>query len=150
MNGMANTNRRVKFLCAALAGVLALAAGTTQANTYTWNPGGTSPLTEGSGTWSTSTATWWYNSAPLNWVDNNTAQFGGLSYGTAGTVTIPGTVAPYNIIFNQPNSGNYTRHGHFLRFLAATSRAARPAERLPATIAILHNRGATVKHIFRK
>ena len=47
-------------------------------------------------------------------------------------------------------SMNYTRHGHFLRFLAATSRAARPAERLPATIAILHNRGATVKHIFRK
>jgi hypothetical protein len=44
----------------------------------------------------------------------------------------------------------YTRHGHFLRFLAATSRAARPAERLPATIVILHNRGATVKHIFRK
>ena len=69
-------------------------------------------MQDGSGTWDSSTLTWWGGATPdVAWTAGSDAVFGGGSSGTAGTVTVSGTVSANSITFNQPYSGNYTLGG---------------------------------------
>jgi hypothetical protein len=68
-------------------------------------------ITDGTGTWSVGTPNW--NNAGVDqlWADANIAVFGGGTSGTAGAVTVGGTVVPTSLTFNQPFAGNYTLNG---------------------------------------
>ncbi len=76
---------------------------------WIWNGGaGGGSAVDGAGVW-TDTNLWW-NGAAATWADGNDAVFGAGS-GTAGTVTISGTVAPKSIWFQPTGGGNYTLDG---------------------------------------
>ena len=82
------------------------------APSLTWNGGaGTPGPVDGVDTWNATSGTtnWWNNStsASAAWGDGSDAIFG-VGSGTAGTVTISGTVQPDSITFNAAGSGNYT------------------------------------------
>ena len=73
---------------------------------WTWNGGdGVSGAVDGSGTW-TDAGKWWNGASVATWADGNDAIFG--AGGTAGTVTVSGTVAPKSLWFQATGSGNYT------------------------------------------
>jgi len=76
---------------------------------WTWNGGdGTSGPLDGSGTWGDA-GKWWDGAAVATWADGNDAIFG--AGGSAGTVTVSGTVAPKGLWFQPVTSGNYTLTG---------------------------------------
>jgi len=76
---------------------------------WTWNGGdGVGSPVDGSGTW-TDAGKWWNGAAVATWADGNDAIFG--AGGTAGTVTVSGTVAPKSLWFQATGSGNYTLSG---------------------------------------
>jgi len=91
-----------------------LAALPTGAASLTWDvtTGDAGVITDGAGTWSTGAFLWNDN---LAWTNNATtpddAVFGGGTSGTAGTVTVSGTVNVNNITFNTPFAGTYTIGG---------------------------------------
>ena len=69
------------------------------------------PLTDGTGIWDTVTSHWTPNSGTTVEVwtgSSSTAIFGGGVSGTAGTVTVSGTIPVANISFIKPFSGQYT------------------------------------------
>ena len=74
----------------------------------TWDPALTTTGSDGSGTWSTSTADWATGLADVVWNDGDNAIFG--SGGTAGTVTVSGLVSTGSMVFNI-GSGGYTVAG---------------------------------------
>jgi len=104
------------IMFAAAAGlVFAVAPAGAQSN-YQWDAGvGTgSTVQDGGGTWSVGGPNWYRQSPSANdqnWVDGNNALFGGGASGTAGAVTVSGTVAPTSLTLNQPSAGNYTITG---------------------------------------
>lgn len=77
----------------------------------TWdNTANNGVINNGSGTWSTSTATWLNipNGTNLNWISARSAVFGGNpGIGTAGTVTVSGTITVKSITFNPTPGGNF-------------------------------------------
>jgi autotransporter-associated beta strand protein len=76
---------------------------------WTWNGGdGVGGPVDGSGTW-TDVGKWWNGAAVATWADGNDAIFG--AGGTAGTVTVSGTVAPKSLWFQATGSGNYSLTG---------------------------------------
>jgi hypothetical protein len=85
-----------------------------QAATYRWDvaAGDLGVITDGTGNWSVGTPNWNSGAGDVpNWADANDAVFGGGTSGTAGAVTVTGTVAPTHLTFNQPFAGNYTLSG---------------------------------------
>jgi autotransporter-associated beta strand protein len=100
--------RRFRTLLAlSLASVCASAFG----NTYIWQTSGTSPLTDGAGTWSMTGTNWYSVSGNSFGAPGNTtsdADIFGVNNGAAGTITVSGSVTANSITFNQPGSGNYT------------------------------------------
>jgi autotransporter-associated beta strand protein len=84
-------------------------ASTPAPGAWVWNggAGGAGPV-DGAGTW-TGASSWW-NGAAATWADGNDAVFG-AGNGTAGTVTLSGTVAPKSIWFEATGGGNYTLDG---------------------------------------
>jgi fibronectin-binding autotransporter adhesin len=106
--------RMIKFLAAVLA-VSAMAT-SSGAAVYQWDAvaGGDAVVQDGTGTWSVAGANWYDRTAPINdqnWTDGNDALFGSGASGTAGKVTVSGTVAPSSLTFEQPFDGNYTLSG---------------------------------------
>ena len=98
-------------------------APTGQAVTYTWDvtPGDGATITDGTGTWSVGTPNWNVGGVDQNWADANDAIFGGGASGTAGAVTVGGTVVPTSLTFNQPFAGNYTLNGGTISLGAAAT-----------------------------
>lgn len=91
---------------------------TPPAGAWTWNGGdGSGGAVDGSGTWGD--ANKWWNGSQVTWADNNDAIFG-VGTGTAGTVTISGSVTPKSLWFNSTGSGNYTLANGTLDFGGAT------------------------------
>ena len=78
----------------ALAFAALMLAPTGQAATYKWDvaTGDGAVLTDGTGTWSVGTPNWNVGGVDQNWADANDAIFGGGASGTAGAVTVGGTV----------------------------------------------------------
>ena len=106
--------RMIKFLAAVLA-VSAMAT-SSGAAVYQWDAvaGGDAVVQDGTGTWSVAGANWYDRTAPTNdqnWADGHHAIFGGGHGGTAGTVTITGTVNAASVTLNDPFAGNYTLEG---------------------------------------
>ncbi len=95
----------------------ALLAGTSWGATATWDPAFSLAGSDGSGAW-TGSANWSNGTSDAFWTDGDTAIFG--SGGTAGTVTLPGTVAVAGIVFN-PVAGSYTISGGTIGFGATSS-----------------------------
>jgi|UPI0004868AD1 fibronectin-binding autotransporter adhesin len=85
---------------------------------FVWNGGnGGSGAVDGSGSWSASNGFW--NDSAQTWSDGNDVTFGAGS-GTAGMVTVSGTVAPKSLWFTATGSGNYTITGGAISFGNAT------------------------------
>jgi autotransporter-associated beta strand protein len=92
---------------------------TPPAGSWTWNGGdGTTDPVDGAGTWSDANK-WWDGIAVATWADNIDAIFG-AGTGSAGTVTISGSVTPKSLWFSSTGSGNYTLTGGTLDFGNAT------------------------------
>jgi fibronectin-binding autotransporter adhesin len=82
---------------------------TAPSGSWTWNGGaGPSSAVDGSGSWTASNNFW--NGSAQTWADGNDAIFG-AGTGSAGTVTISGTVAPKSLWFETTGAGNYTISG---------------------------------------
>ncbi len=77
---------------------------------YTWDTvtGDGVTITEGGGTWQVGTGNWNSGGSDVTWADGSSANFGGGSAGTAGTVTLGGHVVPGSITFDAENAGDYT------------------------------------------
>lgn len=105
----ARTGGRVPL--AALAAMLLSATALTSAGAQTLNYGATGA--GGTGAWDNSTANWFDGAAAVPWAGGNTALFGG----TAGTVTVSGTVAVGGAAFN---TTDYTLTGGTLALSGAT------------------------------
>jgi autotransporter-associated beta strand protein len=76
------------------------------AGSWTWNGGdGTIGPVDGAGMWSDANK-WWDGIAVATWSDNIDAIFGAGS-GSAGTVTISGSVTPRSLWFTSTGAGNY-------------------------------------------
>ncbi len=90
-----------------------------KAATLTWDSDATfaNGSTDGSGTWDTATANWNNGAADVAWPNlvADTAVFG--NGGTAGTVTVSGTVNVGALTFNTGTAGNYTVSGGTLNGL---------------------------------
>lgn len=102
---------------------LLIFAGYTSAATLVWDTGVGTGAQDGAGTWSTSTTTWWNADTTANVVATPADQliFGaGTGAGTAGAVTISGTVTSTSITFNAPGAGAYTLTGGTLSFGGGT------------------------------
>jgi fibronectin-binding autotransporter adhesin len=79
----------------------------------TWDadPATASPQ-DGPGTWSTSGTNWWNGAANVAWPNLTTsAALFGAGSGSAGTVTVSGSVTTNAITFNSAGSGSYTLTG---------------------------------------
>ena len=99
----------------ALAGLL-LAPAISQAAAYTWTSStGTSTLTDGAGTWSTSSANWIPSGGgtAVVWPNNNDAIIG--SGGTPGLIVLSSTPVVDNLTFQAVASGWYTFQSSDLR-----------------------------------
>jgi fibronectin-binding autotransporter adhesin len=82
------------------------------AATFTFDASGTGALTDGSGTWNTTSANWWSGASPDVVWPNNTSSIAlfGTGSGTAGTVTVL-SVSANGLTFNAPGSGAYSLSG---------------------------------------
>ena len=93
---------------AAVVAAAVLAMGPAQAQ-VTWDSSfSTSGPQDGAGTWSTlaSGTNWWNGTTNVAWPSGNIATFG--AGGTAGTVTVSGSVNAGGLTFGSLASGNYT------------------------------------------
>ena len=86
------------------------------AATYQWDAvaDGDSVVQDGGGAWQVDVGNWRDQTTSANdatWVDGNDAVFGGGTGGTAGAVTITGTVNAGNVNLNDPFDGEYTLGG---------------------------------------
>ena len=92
---------------------------TPPTGSWTWNGGdGTTGPVDGGGTWGDANK-WWNGTAVATWSDNNDAIFG-AGTGSAGTVTISGSVTPKSLWFTGTGSGNYSITEGTLDFGGAT------------------------------
>lgn len=92
---------------------------TPPAGSWTWNGGdGTTGPVDGPGTWGDANK-WWNGATVATWSDNSDAIFGAGS-GSAGTVTISGSVTPRSLWFTSAASGNYAITNGTLDFGGAT------------------------------
>ena len=111
--------RRPLGVCLLLVAAAGL-SGSATAATVTWDPGLTG-VSDGPGTWSTTTANWWNNSADALWSTSgtDTAVFGN---GTAGTyaVTVANSVGVGGITFNPGTLYNISGGSIALGTAAAT------------------------------
>jgi fibronectin-binding autotransporter adhesin len=111
-----------------------MASRLAMATVYTWDSSGTatssSEVTDGSGTWSTSSVNWWNASIDSVWPTSgtNSAVFG-VGNGGAGTINV-GNVTASAITFNAPGSGNYTLSGGTITLASSPTITAN----FPATI----------------
>ncbi|MBN8460059.1 MAG: autotransporter-associated beta strand repeat-containing protein [Verrucomicrobia bacterium] len=100
------------------AAAIVFGVGLARAASYSWDASGSGPLDDGGGTWTSSGGTNWYNGTTYGaWgnTTNDEAIFG-VASGTAGTVTVNGTVNANKLTFNAPGSGNYTLVGGTINF----------------------------------
>jgi autotransporter-associated beta strand protein len=116
--------RQVRLAAAAslLAG-LGMTATPAWATTRTWDllsaGSNNGQIDNGSGTWNTTTANWTTNGGTNNstWSSNDDAIFGGNpGVGTAGTITLSGTLDVNSITFNNAASGNFALTSGTLNF----------------------------------
>jgi autotransporter-associated beta strand protein len=106
-------------------------------STVNWDvSAGSAGVQNGAGIWSASGGgnTWLNGTTHVAWVDGCDAVFGGggASSGAAGIVTLGSPLAPGNLTFNNPGSGNYT--------LSSTTHALQ----LPAAALVTMNVEATI------
>jgi len=122
----------------------ASATTSVQGVTLTWDAtGSTSGAQDGSGTWSTSNATWLYGTNNIGWFDNNVAAFG-VNTTTNCTVTLANDVTPSGINFNATGGGTYTIAGSNNIWLTNTVAVAMSAN---GTInAVLNGSGSLTKN----
>ena len=104
------------MMFAVVAGLVFAAAPAGAQLTYQWDAvaGGDAVVDDGSGTWQVGVGNWQDTTTPLvdqNWADGNDALFGGGSGGTAGTVTVSGTVTANYLTLDDPAAGSYTFTG---------------------------------------
>lgn len=98
-----------QFLIAILAvAVACIPVAMATAAPFTWTSTGTSPLTDGAGTWNTAGTNWFNGTTYGVWGNTSadTATFG-VGSGAAGTITVS-SVTTNGITFNNAASGNYT------------------------------------------
>jgi len=105
----------------------------TQAATVTWDSGGTSPVTDGTGIWSASSTQWWNGSTAAGWTSGYDAVIGS-SNGAAGTITVSGSLAVNSITLNTPGSGNYTITGGTVGVAAGITAITAPRSLPPLTL----------------
>ena len=103
---------RVAVMVGSLVGMPPFAMHAIAAN-YTWDASGDAPLDDGSGTWSSTGGTNWFNGTTYGAWGNTTSDvaFFGVGNGAAGTVTVSGSVTTNGLTFNDADSGNYTLSG---------------------------------------
>src|ERR1051326_1249006 len=82
----------------ALAALLVLPHAALAQTNLTWDANGAAAGTGGTGTWDTATALWFNGTAFVPWT--NVAFDNAIFGGTAGTVTVTGTLTIHNITFN--------------------------------------------------
>lgn len=94
------------FLASFLAG-----HGWIAAANLTWDTtiAATGTIVEGAGTWNTGAGNWnnGSTSSGIFFANGDNVTIGGGTSGTAGVITLGGTVSPGNITFNTPSSGSY-------------------------------------------
>ncbi len=106
----------IRVLCISallILGLLCFDASKTCAATFTWDSLGASPTSplDGPGTWDASLFLWSNGASDGQWVNDGTATaaFGfAAGGGTAGTVQVATPINVAGIVFNPPQSGNYT------------------------------------------
>jgi hypothetical protein len=118
---ISRSRKPAHILAGSIAAFAALMLAPTGQAGLTWDvtAGDGAVLTDGTGTWSVGTPNWNVGGVDQNWTDGNDAIFGGGASGTAGAVTVGGTVVPANITFNTPFAGNYTLNGGTISLGAA-------------------------------
>ena len=96
---------------ALLLALTAAGQGWLAAANLTWDTtiSANSSISEGAGTWNTGAGNWnnGSTSSGINFANADNVTIGGGSSGTAGLITLGGTVSPGNITFNTPFSGSY-------------------------------------------
>ena len=109
-----------------------------QADTLTWDSGGTSPANplDGSGTWNTSSLLWSNGVSDAAWTNStsNIAVFGNNN-GAAGTVTLGEVITAGGITFNSPGSGTYTISGSTLMLGGSSTITANASAAISSIIA---------------
>jgi fibronectin-binding autotransporter adhesin len=114
-----------------------MAARPAMATVYTWDSSGTatsfSEVTDGPGTWSTSSVNWWNGSSDIAWSGTNSAVFG-VGNGAAGTINV-GNLTASAITFNAPGSGNYTLSGGTITLASSPTITANSPATINLTIA---------------
>lgn len=84
-------------------------------NTWDTSVAADATITDGTGAWTTNSGPFNNGSVSVAWTNTvnagDIAKFGGGSSGTAGTVTLTGTVTPAGLAFVPPFSGTYTLSG---------------------------------------
>ena len=118
MNARTMSKRTVSRLAAAVAALGTLMLPTFGAGgTMTWDTSvaADATITDGAGAWTTNSGAFNNGAVSVAWTNTansgDTAKFGGGSSGTAGTVTITGTVTPAGLSFVPPFAGTYTLSG---------------------------------------
>ena len=105
------------------AAVVALAARAAAGAVFTWDSSGASPTApvDGPGTWSATAANWSDGTADGRWVNTSSgiAAFG--TGGTAGTVSVVGSLVAGGLTFNPTAAGDYTLAGSGTLSLGGTT-----------------------------
>jgi autotransporter-associated beta strand protein len=108
MNAPFNSIRRSGLVRVFAAAALVIAATASAQAQLTWDHNGATPLSDGPGTWDTTTVRWIGSSGTTLWTDSNTASATfGVGSGTPGTVTVSGVRTLNRLTFNATSSGNY-------------------------------------------
>ncbi len=85
--------------------------------TLTWNASAGATVTDGGGSWDTSTPNWNNGSGNVAWVNaNNDIATIGNHNGPAGTIALATGITVGGLVFNPASSGNYTIAGNTLTF----------------------------------
>jgi len=119
---------------AAVVAAAVLAMGPAQAQ-VTWDSSfSTSGPQDGAGTWSTlaSGTNWWDGTTNVAWPSGNIATFG--AGGTAGTVTVSGSVNAGGLTFGSLGSGTYTLSGGTIGLTAGGTISAATTFTLNSTL----------------